>query len=82
MNADPDPATQINADPDPDTDLQPWDPHDFNADPDPAFNLNAVPYRYLLLTWLFTVMRIQIRLIIKVYGNLRPLVYRPSRAPF
>ncbi len=47
MNADPDPATQINADPDPDTDLQPWDPHHFNADPDPAFNLNADLYLLL-----------------------------------
>ncbi len=33
-------------------------------------------------TWLFTLMRIRILLRIKVMPNLRPLVYRPSRAPF
>ncbi len=44
------------------------DPHHFNADPDPAFHSSADPDPDPALH--------------QSDGNLRPLVYRPSRAPF
>jgi hypothetical protein len=56
------------------------DPHHFNADPDPnpdpsSFNLNAHPDP----TSHFNADPYPAY---QNYANLRPLVYRPSRAPF
>ncbi len=60
----------FDADPDPafyfKADPDPYPALRFNADPDPALHFNADPDPALL----------------QIDGNLRPLVYRPSRAPF
>ncbi len=53
-------------DADPDPAPNPYPALRFNADPDPALHFNADPDPAPLQN----------------DGNLRPLVYRPSRAPF